>query len=111
MPPFLAEFPAFAACIRGFTDAHTSHTPRLHPAPPITSYGVGMIVGSSLGGVLASNFGYHFVAVLAAVLSMATVPFTMAVMEPSKDAVSRKRAGEKKEVCGDRFLRGPFLFL
>lgn len=44
------------------------------------SYGIGMVVGSTLGGVIAESFGHYFVALLAAVLSAATLPLSVALM-------------------------------
>eukprot|EP00030_Apusomonadida_sp_AF-17_P008209 a848221_16.p1 GENE.a848221_16~~a848221_16.p1 ORF type:complete len:449 (-),score=154.55 a848221_16:41-1360(-) len=46
------------------------------------TYGLGMVLGSSLGGLLSRSIGYANVALVSAVLTALTVPVTMAAMPP-----------------------------
>jgi predicted MFS family arabinose efflux permease len=64
---------------------------------PRNSYGIGMIVGSSLGGLLAEKFGHFLVAVLAAGLSLSAVPLSYAWL-PSSSAKAVQSQAEAEKV-------------
>ena len=60
------------------------------------SYGVGMIVGASAGGVLSETIGYSGVAMLSFALSAAMLPLNAAILPRSKAAAASEGETETK---------------
>ena len=74
------------------------------------SYGVGMVVGPTLGGLVSTHFGEHAAALLAAVgsgLSLVLVLiFIPEVKKQQKDAKSQQAVIDFKKILGILFLPG-----
>ena len=59
------------------------------------SYGVGMVLGSPLGGWLSARAGYHFAAGVAAALTVAVIALDV-VLLPAPSAAATAKTGAKK---------------